>query len=191
MTEYFAQTLASVLEETSTNMGNAMILNHLSKNGAVTLEEAEFYHNLCTDVITEAAEDFIPDEIDVPDDQGDVPADQGDVPADQGDVPADQGDDDALPPIELFDAVGNKYVFQDGQLVPVDDDQDATDDVDQDAAADDAAVPDDTTNQGDYQESEVVDEKAPVIEESEGIAEESEILEESSTVVARILANLK
>ena len=185
MTEYFAQTLASVLEETSTNMGNAMVLNHLSKNGAVTLEEAEFYHNLCTDVITEAAEDFIPDEIDVPDDQGDVPADQGDVPA-------DQGDDDALPPIELFDAVGNKYVFQDGQLVPVDDDQDATDDVDQDAAAaDDAAVPDDTTNQGDYQESEVVDEKAPVIEESEGIAEESEILEESSTVVARILANLK
>jgi len=175
MNEYFAQTLAGVLEETSTNMGNAMVLNHLSKHGTVTLEEAEFYHGLCTDVITEAAEDFIPDEIEVPEQE------------------------EALPPIELFDAVGNKYVFQDGQLIPVDGDQD------DDGMSDDQEVQGDLPVDADpetaqYAESETVDDKddndvleesGAVVTESEVIAEESEVLEESSTVVARILANLK
>jgi hypothetical protein len=100
MNEYFAQTLAQVLEETSTNMGNAMILDHLAKKGIVSIEEAEFYHNLCADVITEAAEDFIPDTLDVPE------------------AP------EAMAPMELYDAVGNKYVFQDGDLIPVDGDED-------------------------------------------------------------------
>lgn len=164
MNEYFAQTLASVLEETSTNMGNAMILGHLSKNGSVTLEEAEFYHNLCADVITEAAEDFIPDELNVPDAEPE------------------------MEPIELYDAVGNKYVFQDGQLIPVE--GDVEDEGEGDYVGDqdvgDAGMAPQEAPQA-YQESEEV---APVIEESEIVAE-SALLEESSSVVARILANLK
>lgn len=98
MNEYFAQSLAQVLEETSINMGNAMVLDHLSNKGSVTLEEAEFYHNLCADVITEAAEDFIPDTLEVPE------------------APEEEA------PIELYDAVGNKYVFDNGNLIPVESD---------------------------------------------------------------------
>ena len=164
MNEYFAQTLAGVLEETSTNMGNSMVLGHLSKNGTVTLEEAEFYHNLCADVITEAAEDFIPDELNVPDAE------------------------EELPPIELFDAVGNKYVFQDGQLIPVDGEPEEEEGYEE--MPEEEIVP----AVAPMQESEVpaeVAEVAPVIEESEVVAEEAALLEESSTVVARILANLK
>lgn len=206
MNEYFAQTLAGVLEETSTNMGNAMVLDHLAKNGTVSIEEAEFYHNLCTDVITEAAEDFIPDTIDVP----------------------DAPEDDA--PIDLFDAVGNHYIFQNGQLIPADD-QDP--DADPDAQVDDGqpvdpnAAPDD----GQYQESITMGNNDPAVGEDgkkvspdgkvldakgnlvapdsfQGLSpeEKGEVLdskgklgsddlgqglEESSTVVARILANLK
>jgi len=67
MNEYFAESLIHSLEEASTVIGNRLILEHLSKNGVVTLEEAEFYHGLTSDVITESAEDFIPDAINVPD----------------------------------------------------------------------------------------------------------------------------
>ncbi len=147
MNEYFAQTLAQVLEETSTNMANEMTLDHLASKGNITLEEAEFYQSLCTEVITEAAEDFIPDTVDVPD------------------AP------EAMAPIELFDAVGNKYIFQDGQLIPVDADQD--DDVDPDA---DVAPVDG-------------DQVAAPVQESTNV--NAEILEESDSVVAKILANLK
>ena len=175
MNEYFAQTLASVLEETSTNMGNAMVLNHIAEKGSVTLEESEFYHSLCSDIITEAAEDFIPDTIEVPD------------------AP------EAEAPIELFDAVGNKYVFQDGQLIPVDGDQD--DDGMADAEEDhgelpvdappaDAPEPMDDPQQM-AESEEVSEEEGAIVEESTVIEEESEILEESENVVARILANLK
>jgi len=164
MNEYFAQTLAQVLEETSSNMANQMTLDHLAKNGAVTLEEAEFFQTLCTDVITEAAEDFIPDTVEVPD------------------APEEQA------PMELFDAVGNKYVFQDGQLIPVDDTQD--DDGMQDGAQDgDGDLPVDAepapeaepdTAPDTMQESTIV-----------GDVENVDILEESDSVVAKILANLK
>lgn len=155
MNEYFAQTLAGVLEETSTNMGNHMVLSHLSKNGTVTLEEAEFYHNLCTDVITEAADEFIPEELDVPEASGTEAS------------------------IELFDAVGNKYLFQDGQLIPVD------------AEVEEEPMPEAPIQDAPVMESEIV-EGAP-IEEGEvvPVEEEVEVLEESSQIVARILANMK
>lgn len=163
MNEYFAQTLGEVLEETSMNMGNAMVLSHLQKNGSVTLEEANFYHNLVTDVITEAAEDFIPDELDVPD------------------APV------ADAPIELYDAVGNKYVFQDGQLIPVDASEDELADDQMDVDADPDADPDAAAP---------VDESTEVVTESEEVPavegeEVPEVLEESDVIVARILANIK
>jgi len=184
MNEYFAQSLAQVLEETSTNMGNAMILDHLSKKGSVTLEEAEFYHNLCTDVITESAEDFIPDTLEVPE------------------APEESA------PIELFDAVGNKFVFDNGNLIPVENDapeMDAGEEMAPEMEAAPEEAPEPEMEEAPVQESEEVTE--PVIEESaviepleeaeveaevEAEAEtETEVLEESDTVVARILANLK
>lgn len=120
MNEFFAQTLAGVLEETATNLGNAMVLNHLATKGSITLEEATFFHNLVTEVITEAAEDFIPDSIEI---------------------------DDTAPaaPVELFDSVGNKYLFQDGQLVPADGTATADVDGDVDGDGDGMAMPTDGT----------------------------------------------
>jgi len=176
MNEYFAQTLASVLEETSTNMGNAMVLNHIAEKGSVTLEESEFYHNLCSDIITEAAEDFIPDTVEVPD------------------APQEEA------PLELYDAVGNKYVFQDGQLIPVDGDEgeeempeEAPMEPGMEEMPEEAPMPmaesEEVEAEEVYEESEVLEEE--VLEESEFVEEESEILEESENVVARILANLK
>jgi len=151
MNEYFAQTLAGVLEETATNMGNALALEHLGKNGVLTIEEASFFHNLTYDVITEAAEDFIPDTLDVPD------------------APEPSA------PIELYDAVGNKYVFQDGQLIPVDNDGDVD--------PDQGDVPVDTPDQGD------VPADAPD-QMNENTDIEGDVIEEGDNIVARILANL-
>jgi len=144
MNEYFANTLTQVLEETSATMADRMTMDHLNKYGSVTLEESSFYTGLCHDVITEAAEDFIPDELDI------------------ADAPMPEA------PVELWDAAGNKFLFQDGSLIPVDDtamDPDIGEEV----------VPDD--GQG-------VD---PVLENTNVYGE----MIEESTVVAKILANLK
>ena len=168
MNEYFAQTLAEVLEETSTNMGNQMVLNHLSNAGSITLEESEFYHRLCTEVITEAADEFMPEELDVPEAPAPAPAEA---------------------PIELFDAVGNKYIFQNGQLIPVE--NEVEDDGMGEAPAPEAAPVMESTevNETPIEESttvETVEGEAEVVTE-----EEPEVLEESSQIVARILANMK
>jgi hypothetical protein len=179
MNAYFAQTLTNVLEETSTNMGNAMTLDHLSKHGTVTIEEASFYHNLCEDVITESAEDFIPDTVEVPD-----------APV----VP------EPTAPIELFDAVGNKYSFADGQLTPIEDEVAPEAEMGEGEPAPEVA-PEQAPEVA--PEVEVAPEQAPVVEEGTVVAEpvieegtvvaepEVEILEENDNVVARILANLK
>ena len=163
MNEYFAKSLAEVLEETSTNMGNAMVLGHLEKNGSVSIEEASFYHNLCADVITEAAEDFIPDTVEVPESP------------------------EAQAPIELYDAVGNKYIFQDGQLIPVENDE-AGEAVEGEEAIE-APMQESTEAPSD---AEVLEESTTPVtgEEVPAVEGEQEVLEESDSVVARILANL-
>jgi len=84
-------------------MGNAMVLDHLAKQGTVTLEEAEFYHNLCTDVITESAEDFIPETLEVPEAPVEVAPE---APAGEGEI--------------FYDKAGNAFMFSGGQMMPVD-----------------------------------------------------------------------
>ena len=55
--------VASVIEETTNFVTNRLVMESLLKNGKVTLEEASFFNNLAKEVITEAAEDFIPDTV--------------------------------------------------------------------------------------------------------------------------------
>ena len=55
--------VASVLEETTNFVTNRLVMESLLKNGKVTLEEATFFNSLAKEVITEAAEEFIPDTI--------------------------------------------------------------------------------------------------------------------------------
>ena len=87
---------AKVLDNSITYLTESMILDYLAKHGSITLEESELFCNMVTKVITEASSDFIPEEVDVPD--------------------AAAVEDDSL---RLFDQAGNEYVFQDGQLIPL------------------------------------------------------------------------
>ena len=192
MKEYFAKTLTQVLEETSTNMGNAMVLDHLASKGSVTLEEAEFYHNIVTEVITEAAEDFIPDSIEVPEEVAPQMAEG------EGEV--------------FYDKAGNAYMFTQGQMVPVD--GEAAGEIDPETAGAEVETAPQEAPQEEVvpvQESTVVGDDEKLVEESAvetpeaspeaspEVIEEStvvqevkeELLEESDNVVARILANLK
>ncbi len=55
--------VASVIEETTNFVTNRLVMESLLKNGKVTLEEANFFNTLAKEVITEAAEDFIPETV--------------------------------------------------------------------------------------------------------------------------------
>jgi hypothetical protein len=59
--------VGQALEETTNMLTEALTLRHLSTYGVVSIEEATFYRNLSSTVITEAAEDFIPDEVETAD----------------------------------------------------------------------------------------------------------------------------
>ncbi len=61
--EVLVQDLGLVLEETGNLMVDKMVLESLAKNGNVSLEEAEFYNTLVRRVVTEAAEEFVPDSL--------------------------------------------------------------------------------------------------------------------------------
>ena len=95
VTPRMATMVGQVLEETSSMLSESLILRHLSKYGSVNLEEASFYQNLAGQVITEAADEFIPEEVET---------------------------EDPMDALELYDAAGNCYLFDPntGSLTPVD-----------------------------------------------------------------------
>jgi hypothetical protein len=64
--ELFVADLQATLEETANIMADKVILESLAKNGKVSLEEAEFYDSLVRRVVTEAAEEFVPDHLEMP-----------------------------------------------------------------------------------------------------------------------------
>jgi len=63
--ELLVADLQRTLEETANIIADKIILESLAKNGSVSLEEAEFQNSLVHRVITEAAEEFVPDELPV------------------------------------------------------------------------------------------------------------------------------
>jgi len=65
--QIMSQEVAAVLEEATGIVTNRLVMESLLKNGKVTIEEAKFLNKLASEVITEAAEDFIPDSIEIPD----------------------------------------------------------------------------------------------------------------------------
>ena len=158
---YMAQALGQTLEETTDLLTESLTLRHLQKHGSVTLEEATFYHNLSATIITEAAEDFIPDEVETMD------------PADAGEA------------VELYDAAGNCYLYDPstGSLTPCDAPAEGGDMGDAPAEEPAPVVESTTTEQNIVTESTVVEPAAQIIEESTAPAQVS--------VVNRILANIK
>ena len=147
---YMAQALGQTLEETTDLLTESLTLRHLQKHGSVTLEEATFYHNLSATIITEAAEDFIPDEVETMD------------PADAGEA------------VELYDAAGNCYLYDPstGSLTPCDAPAEGGDmgDAPQAPAEEPAPVVESTTI---VTESTVVEPAAQIIEESTAPAQVS------------------
>ena len=95
VTPHMAAMVGQVLEETTSMLSESLILRHLAKYGSVNLEEASFYQNLVGQVITEAADEFIPEEVET---------------------------EDPMDGLELYDAAGNCYLFDPntGSLTPVD-----------------------------------------------------------------------
>jgi len=173
LNERLAQSLGKTLEEATNMVTDSMVLRHLGTKGSVTLEEAEFYHNMCSTVIMEAAEDFIPDEVEV------------------DDAPSEAEG------IELYDAAGNAYLFDpaSGSLTPIDAGDSAPDASEQapdlDPALDPAAAPE--------PEAPAVDPAQDPMEENTQIPAQAQAIEEStqivsaspqSSVVSKILANL-
>ena len=65
LTQIMAKELSIVLEETTNNVSNRLIMESLFKNGKVTIEEAHFLNKLAGEIIQESAGDFIPDTINV------------------------------------------------------------------------------------------------------------------------------
>jgi hypothetical protein len=61
--ELLVADLQATLEETANLMADRIILESLAKHGKITLEEAEFYDSLVRRVVTEAAEEFVPEEL--------------------------------------------------------------------------------------------------------------------------------
>jgi len=64
--ELFVADLKATLEETANIMADRVILESLAKHGSITLEEAEFYDSLVRRVVTEAAEEFVPEKLEMP-----------------------------------------------------------------------------------------------------------------------------
>ena len=95
VTPHMAAMVGQVLEETTSMLSESLILRHLAKYGSVNLEEASFYQNLAGQVITEAADEFIPEEVET---------------------------EDPMDGLELYDAAGNCYLFDPntGSLTPID-----------------------------------------------------------------------
>ena len=95
VTPHMAAMVGQVLEETTSTISESLILRHLAKYGSVNLEESSFYRNLASQVITEAADEFIPEEVET---------------------------EDPMDALELYDAAGNCYLFDPntGSLTPVD-----------------------------------------------------------------------
>jgi len=63
--DQLAYDTANILEECSSNISMRLINSRLERNGIVTLEEAQFFGNIVMEVITEATDEFIPNELDV------------------------------------------------------------------------------------------------------------------------------
>ncbi len=165
VTPHMAAMVGQVLEETASMLSESLILRHLAKYGSVNLEEASFYQNLAGQVITEAADEFIPEEVET---------------------------EDPMDALELYDAAGNCYLFDPntGSLTPVDapaDQEPAPDSVPPVEA--DPTIPEEPA--APVAESTVIvpetsaDASAP-IEESTVVAPSV-----NSSTVARILANIK
>ncbi len=166
VTPHMAAMVSKVLEETTSTISESLILRHLAKYGSVNLEESSFYRNLASQVITEAADEFIPEEVET---------------------------EDPMDALELYDAAGNCYLFDPntGSLTPVDMPADAEPAPDSVPPVEEPAPEELAPAPAPVAESTVIAQTAQTAPTAP--IEESTVVTSTvnSSAVARILANIK
>ena len=179
--------LKATLEETSNIMADRIILESLAKNGSVSLNEAEFYDSLVRRVITEAAEEFVPETLNTPLQEGEMPDFGGEEEAPVGELPpAAPGE-----AMKLTGEDGTIYNFDPAtcELTPVDGaegSEEAQDGLDA-IISNDAGIEDSKEPFGESTEVDAdADADAKVLEESEGVQE----LTESQMIVSNLIKSL-
>ena len=125
--EFISATLTEAADIAATRISQNYALNCIAEKGSCTLEEAQNMYELAHRVITEGAEDLIPENLELPDAAtDDVDPTAGQDAAVDADVEgADDGDLDLsdLEGIVLPDSEGNQYIIQGGILVPYEEDE--------------------------------------------------------------------
>jgi len=178
--EIFVADLKATLEETSNIMADRIILESLAKHGSVSLEEAEFYDSLVRRVITEAAEEFVPESLTVPtleemgmDYEGE--AQEGNEGEEGPGLPIDGEGEDII----LTGEDGTVYSFNTAtkELIPVEGAEGSEEAED--------GLEDLESNEADHEDS---DEPETFSESTEVEAEAQEAIEESTEVEAEVEA---
>jgi len=176
--ELLVADLQATLEETANLMADRIILESLAKHGKITLEEAEFYDSLVRRVVTEAAEEFVPEELPI---------------------------QEAAEPMILTGEDGTVYQFNPAtcELTPIEgtggaEDNPSTEDMGEGADIEEPQldeelkeseeVSDETKEE--LTESETAEETKEQIEESETTEEPKEELTESQMIVANLIKSL-
>lgn len=121
--EYVIGTLSEAVDLASLEISKNYALDRLAENGVVTQEEVSAMYAIASKILTEGAEDFIPETLELPED--DEPAIAGGDDSMAADLDATAGDDmdgeldiSQLEGIILPDAEGNEYTIQNGVIVP-------------------------------------------------------------------------
>lgn len=174
-----ADSLHSTIEESARVIADNYALDTMRKNGSVSMEEANTMYAMAHTILMEGSEDFIPENLDIPDMDAGAGADAApDIDPNTMDSMADMDlDVSDLEGIILADAEGNEYIIQGGILSPY---------TDASVAAGTAAASDVSEEEDDNKEEAEAQNAAndKQIEEStqlpEGTTEETGVITEST-----------
>ena len=178
---FVVATLQEAADMAATTLSQQFALNQIATKGSCTLEEAENMYNLAHRVISEGAEDLIPENLELPDATDEVDPTAAQDAAVDADVGTDGGDLDVedLEGIILPDSEGNQYIIQGGILTPYNE---------EDTGAGDEEIPADAD--AGLEESTIGD-GAGSIEESTQAIEENTVFAGNSSIVANLLKNMQ
>lgn len=170
-----ADSLHSTIEESARVIADNYALDTMRKNGSVSMEEANTMYAMAHTILMEGSEDFIPENLDIPDMDAGAGADAApDMDPNTMDSMADMDlDVSDLEGIILADAEGNEYIIQGGILAPY---------TDASVAAGTAAASDVSEDEDEAKAQNAANDKQ--IEEStqlpEGTTEETGVITEST-----------
>lgn len=185
-----ADSLHSTIEESARVIADNYALDTMRKNGSVSMEEANTMYAMAHTILMEGSEDFIPENLDIPDIDASTDANMGGAGADADAAPdmdpntmdsmADMDlDVSDLEGIILADTEGNEYIVQGGILSPYTDASVAAGT----AAAEDVSE-DEDDNKDEAKAQNAANDKQ--IEESSQSTEEAGVITESTVNMSTV-----